>query len=159
MRIPFDPTKRKCDLGLDEEVRELVHGHLAERLGIVDDLEDTGDKVSAVPQQHESRHLRLLLGRIEVGLDVALEFLEEERGALGTTALVADRVLDLDLVQDGAVVKLNKDSVADGTLGGLVVLDAEPLVLDASDFGAEGVNAGVLGRRVGVGLRGELAKD
>ena len=106
--------------------------------------------------QTNSRRLLLLA---EVGTNVTLEFLEQERGALLTAALMPNRVLDLDLVQDGAVVKLNKDSVADGTLGGLVVLDAEPLVFDAINLGAEGFNARVLRGRVGVRLGSELAKD
>ncbi len=93
--------------------------------------------------------LRLVL-LAEVRSNVTLELLEQERGALLTTALVADGVLDLNLVQDSTIVELNKDRVANGTLGRLVVLDAEPLVLNAGDLGTEGVNTGVLRGRVGV---------
>ena len=94
-----------------------------------------------------------------------------------------DGVLDLDLVEHGAVVELDEERVADGALRGVVVVDAEALVLDAEDLGPECVDARVGGGFVGAGrwlgrsgilkgnvidgrkmvdslaLRGQLAKD
>ena len=87
----------------------------------------------------------LLVSSIEVGSNVVLELGHEERLALFTAALVTHRVLDLDLVKDGAVVELNQESIADGALFGVVVLDAELGVFDAVDLGAECVDAGVGG--------------
>lgn len=54
---------------------------------------------------------------------------------------MADGVLDLDLVKDGAVVELNEESVSNGTFGGLVVLGAEAGVLDAVNLGTECIDA------------------
>lgn len=44
---------------------------------------------------------------VEVVRDVPLELAHEERGSLLTTALVANGVLDLDFIEDGAVVELD----------------------------------------------------
>ena len=62
-----------------------------------------------------------------------------------------DGVLDFDLVEHGAVVELDEERVADGALRGVVVVDAEALVLDAEDLGPEGVDARVGGGFVGAG--------
>lgn len=91
------------------------------------------------------------MGRVKVGRDVVLELGHEEGGALGAAALVADGVLDLDFVEDGAVVELDEEGVADGALLRVVVVDAESLVFDAEDLGAEGVDARVGGGGVGAG--------
>ena len=99
----------------------------------------------------------MLLG--EVRSDMALELLEQKRCALLPPTLVTNRVLDLDLVQDSAIVELDEKRVADGALGRLVVLDAETLVLDAGDLGTKGVNAGILRSLIRVRLGGELAED
>ena len=91
----------------------------------------------------------MLLG--EVRSDMALELLEQKRCALLPPTLVTNRVLDLDLVEDGAVVELDEERVADGALRGVVVVDAEALVLDAEDLGPECVDARVRGGFVGAG--------
>ena len=95
----------------------------------------------------------------EVGTNVTLELLEQQGGALCATTLVADRVLNLDLVEDSTILELNKESVADRALAGLVVLNTDPLVLDASDLSPELVNAGVLGGLISVRFRGQVAVD
>jgi hypothetical protein len=56
---------------------------------------------------------------------------------------VANGVLDFNLIKNGSVVQLNKEGVADGSLGGVVVLDAETLLLDAVNLGTKGVNSWV----------------
>jgi len=78
----------------------------------------------------------LLVCFVKVVADVAAELGEEEGRALGAPALVADRVLDLDLVEHGAVIELDKQRVTDGALLGVMIVDAETAVLDAEDFGA-----------------------
>ena len=62
-----------------------------------------------------------------------------------------DGVLDFDLVEHGAVVELDEERVADGALRGVVVVDAEALVLDAEYLGAQRVDARVRGGFVGAG--------
>ena len=99
----------------------------------------------------------MLLG--EVRSDMALELLEQKRCALLPPTLVTNRVLDLDLVQNSAIVELDEKRVADGALGRLVVLDAESLVLNAGDLGPQLVDARVLSSLVGVRLGGEVAVD
>lgn len=87
---------------------------------------------------------------LEVRGNVTLKLLKQEGGSLLTATPVPDGVLDLDLIQDSAVIKLDKDRIADGPLRRLVVLDTESLVLNASDLSAEGVNAGITSGRIGV---------
>lgn len=124
-------TCNEC-LSLDEEIGELVNGELGELFRVGDGIEDL-----------------LLVRGIEVGCDVVLELGHEERSALRAAALVADGVLDLNLVEDGAVVEFNEKGIADGALLGVVVVDAEILILHTIDLGAERVDAGVGGRRIG----------
>jgi len=78
----------------------------------------------------------LLACLVKVMADVAAELGQEEGGALGAAALVADGVLDLDLVEHGAVIELDKQRVADGALLGVMIVNAEAVVFDAEDFGA-----------------------
>ena len=89
-----------------------------------------------------------MVGSIVVGGDVVLELGHEERGALGAAALVADGVLDGDLVEDGAVVELDEEGVTDGAALGVVVLGGVLGLLNAVDLGTEGVDARVSGRGI-----------
>jgi hypothetical protein len=73
---------------------------------------------------------------VKVVRDMPLELVDQKRCALSASALVADRVLDLNLVQDGAVVELDKEGVANRSLVRCVVLGAEALVLNAVDLGS-----------------------
>lgn len=82
---------------------------------------------------------------IEMMPDVPLEFLDQKRGAFHTPALVPHGVLNLDLVEHGAVVERDEERVPDGALGGVVVFRAVARVLDAVDLGPEGVDARVRG--------------
>ena len=77
--------------------------------------------------------------------NVFLELGEEQGCALRSAALVTHRVLNLDFVKDGAIVELDQEGVTDRALLGVVVLDAELVVFDAVDLGAESVDAGVSG--------------
>lgn len=61
---------------------------------------------------------------------------------------MSNGVVDVDLVQHGAVVKRDGDSVRDEALLRLMVVGTEGGVLDACDLVAEGVDAGVSGRFV-----------
>ena len=80
--------------------------------------------------------------------DMALELAHEERGALCTAALVTDRVLNDDFVEDSSVGEGNGQRVSDGTLIWVVVVLAELRVLHTGDLGAQFVDAWVGGRFV-----------
>lgn len=64
---------------------------------------------------------------------------------------MADRVLDDNFLELGSVVQFNEEGVADGSLLGIVVVDAKVLVLNTVGLGAQLVDA-----RVGCG--GVLAR-
>ncbi len=83
------------------------------------------------------------MGFVEVIRDMPLELVNEQRGALGPAPFVADRVLDLDLVEHGTVVKSDQECVANGALSRVVVFNTEALLFDTVDLGAERVDARV----------------
>ena len=83
--------------------------------------------------------------------DVSLELGQQQRLSLLPTALVTDRVLDLNFVKYRAVVELNEQSVTDAPLLGVMVVDRVGLVLDAVNLLAECVDARVRGGFVGAG--------
>lgn len=56
---------------------------------------------------------------------------------------MSNRILNNNLVQDGSIVQLDKKSVADGALLGIVVVGAESLLFDAEDLRAESIDARV----------------
>lgn len=91
---------------------------------------------------------RLLMTGIEVVREMRLEFVHQERSALFAAAFVSDRVLNLYLFEDCTVVELDGDGVANGALFRVVIVGAEPGVLDAGDLGTEVVDAGIGGRLV-----------
>jgi hypothetical protein len=49
-------------------------------------------------------------------------------------------VLHFHLIQLRPVIQLNRNRVSDGPLFGVMILDAETLVFDAADLGAEFVD-------------------
>lgn len=61
---------------------------------------------------------------------------------------MADGVFDLDLVEDGPIIKFNKEGIANGALLWIVVLYTESAVFNTVDLGAEGINARISGRGV-----------
>lgn len=86
---------------------------------------------------------------VKVVSNMTLELREQERRALLTATLVANRVFDLHLVKDGSVVKLDEKSVADGAFLRVVVVYAEAFVFDAVRLCAEGVDTRISGGFVG----------
>jgi hypothetical protein len=56
---------------------------------------------------------------------------------------VPDRILHNDFVQHGPVVQLDEEGIADAALRGVVIVDAESLVLNAVRLGAQCVDASV----------------
>ena len=84
-----------------------------------------------------------------MGSNVVLELGHEERSTLSAAAFVANRVLNLDLVEDSAIVQFDEEGVADGALFGVVVFSAVFGLFDAVDLGAERVDAGIGGGGVG----------
>lgn len=58
---------------------------------------------------------------------------------------MANRVLNLNFVKNSSIVQLDEKSIANGTLGGLVVFDAEALFLNTEHLGAESINTGISG--------------
>jgi hypothetical protein len=92
-------------------------------------------------------------------LDVLLELFHQKGNALRAAALVSNRIFDDNLVENRAVVQLDKESVSDGARRRLMVGDREVRVLHAVNLGAQRVDTGVRGGGVGVGVRGEFAED
>jgi len=90
----------------------------------------------------------VLVSLVIVMGDVPLEFIDQQWGAFGSTPFVADWVLDFNLIENGSVVKLNEEGVADGSLGGVVILDAETFLLDAENLGTEGIDSWVRGSSI-----------
>ena len=133
------------------EVVRVVHG--------LQDPKRENVQCTALERKTSTINLHLLTLRREVGINVALELLEQQGRALCTATLVTDRVLNLNFVEDGAVLELDKKRIADRALARLVVLDAESLVLNAGDLGPQLVDARVLSSLVGVRLGGEVAVD
>lgn len=86
---------------------------------------------------------------VKVVSNMTLELREQERRALLTATLVANRVFDLNLVEDGTVVQLDEKSVADGAFLRVVVVHTETFVLDAVRLCAEGINTRISGGFVG----------
>lgn len=85
--------------------------------------------------------------RVEVGREVTLVLGEDLGPGLVATEVVAQGSLDDDLIENGAVIKGDGQSVGDGALAGLVVVLGELGVLDAADALTE-----VLEQRGGGGL-------
>ena len=91
----------------------------------------------------------LLMSLVEVMRDMPLELVHQQRSSLGTTSLMTNRVLDLDFIQDGAIVEFDQESVIDGTFSRVMVVNAKALVFNTGDLGTECVNAWVRGGGVG----------
>ena len=90
----------------------------------------------------------ILVSLVVVVGNVPLEFVDQQRRAFGPTPLVANGVFDFNFIKNGSVVQLNEEGVADGSLGGVVVLDTETLLLDAVNLGTEGINSWVCSRSI-----------
>lgn len=101
----------------------------------------------------------LLVCLVKVIRDVLLELVDQKRGTLRSPPLVSNGIFYFHLVQDRAVIELDEERIADGALGGIMVVDRVALVLNTVDLGAERVDARVRGRFVGVALRSKLAVD
>lgn len=129
-------------LRLDEQVSEFVNREFIQRSSIRNGLKDL-----------------ILVSLVVVMGDVPLEFVDQQWGAFGPTPLVANRVLDFNFVKNSSIVKLNEEGVADGSLGGVVILDAETLLLDAVNLGTEFINSWVRSRGISVAFRGQFAED
>lgn len=80
---------------------------------------------------------------------VPLELVHQQRGALRSPPLVPNGVFHLDLIKNHPVVQLNQECIPDRTLLGIVVVDAEPLLLNAVNLGTESIDASVCRRCVG----------
>lgn len=62
---------------------------------------------------------------------------------------MANGVLNLNLIKDGAIVEFNKESVANGAPLRIMILHAEAAVFNAVDLSTEGVNARIGGGGIG----------
>ena len=54
---------------------------------------------------------------------------------------MTDRILNLNFIENGAIVQFHEKSVANGSLFGFVIFDAEPLVFYTVDLRSKGVYA------------------
>jgi len=88
------------------------------------------------------------VGLVIVVRKVPFEFVDQQWGAFSTTPLVADRIFYFNFVKNGSVVEFNEEGVADGSLGGVVVLYTKALLLDAVDLGTEGIDSWVRGSSI-----------
>ena len=129
-------------LGLDKDVGELVDRHARQTLGI-------GDNV---------QNFLLVIGVVVVR-NVPLELVDQEGGSLSAAPLVSNGVLNLNFVEDCAVVELDKESVSDRALLRVVIVNAESRIFNAVNLGAESVNARVRRRFVRVALGSQFSKD
>lgn len=75
-----------------------------------------------------------------MGAEVTLVLLEDDGLGLLTSETVAERSLNGDLLQDGAVVELDGQGVGDGSEGGVMVVLGVLGVLNALDLLAEGLD-------------------
>jgi len=64
---------------------------------------------------------------------------------------MTDGVLHFHLIQLRPVIQFNRNSVSDGALFGVMILDAETLIFDAADLGAEFVDTRIGSCCVGTG--------
>jgi hypothetical protein len=66
---------------------------------------------------------------------------------------VPNRIFNLYLVKDSAIVKLDKQSISNGALGRLMVFSTKTLILNTVNLGAQGIDAWVGSRGIGAKLR------
>lgn len=95
----------------------------------------------------------------ESSTEMSSKLLKENGGTLLSSLSVANGVVDLDLVEHGAVLESDLDGVTDVSLVGGVVLLGESLVLNTLHLLSEGVNSGVGGDLVSVVVSGKSAVD
>ena len=87
----------------------------------------------------------LLMGLVKVMPDVSTEFSKQKRSAFLATAPVPNRVLDLDLVKHRTVIQLDEQRISDRAFLWVMVLSAEPFVLDTINLGTKCVDARISG--------------
>jgi len=61
---------------------------------------------------------------------------------------VAHGIFNLNFIQDSTVVKFDEESITDGTLLRVVIVDAEAFVFDAMNLGTKDINTRVSRRGV-----------
>lgn len=91
----------------------------------------------------KSEASRFLVCLIEMVADMSLELLNQKRGALDSPALVSNRVLNDDFIENSSVVECDGERVSDRTFGRIVVVNGKDFIFDAINLGAEGVNSGI----------------
>lgn len=83
------------------------------------------------------------MGLIEVVGDVSVEFLHEERRALCPSSLMANGILDGNLIQHSTIFQGDCDCITNRSFRGFVVIHAICLLFLAVDFGPELVDTRV----------------
>ena len=86
-----------------------------------------------------------MMGLVKVVSDVPTEFGQQERGAFFATAPVTNRVLDLDLVKNRTIIKLDEQRISDRAFFRVVIVHTEAPVLDAMNLDTKCVDARVGG--------------
>jgi hypothetical protein len=66
---------------------------------------------------------------------------------------VSNRIFNLYLVKDSAIVKLDKQSISNGALGRLMIFSTKTLILNTINLGAQGIDTWVGSRGVGARLK------
>lgn len=95
----------------------------------------------------------------ESSTQMSSKLLEENGGTLLSSLSVANGVVDLDLVENSAVLESDLNGVTDVSLVGGMVLLGESLVLNTLHLLSEGIDSGVSGNLVSVVVGGESAVD
>lgn len=78
-----------------------------------------------------------------------LEFVHKQGFSFFASPFVANRVVNLYLVKNGAIVEFNEECIANGAFGRLMVINTEAVVLHTINFGAEDIDTRVGSRFVG----------
>jgi hypothetical protein len=61
---------------------------------------------------------------------------------------MSNGIFNFNFIQNGAIVQLNQEGVADGTFGRVMVFHAEAFLLYTVDLGTEGINTWISSRSV-----------
>jgi hypothetical protein len=77
-----------------------------------------------------------------------LELVNEQRGSFGSSLLVSNGVLNFDFFKDRSIIEFNQEGISNGSLGGIMVINAEAFVFNAEDFGPQCIDTRVSSRIV-----------
>lgn len=89
--------------------------------------------------------------------NIPLEFVDQERGAFRSSALVANRILNFNFVQYSTIIQLDQQSITDGALIGFVIFYAKAFIFYAVYLGTQSINTGI--RSGGIGASAKMGSS